>query len=390
MLNHVRPVWAEINLDNLKYNMREIRKISKSRDIIGVVKADAYGHGALEVSKVILENGATALAVATSSEAVQLRKGGINAPIMILGYTPVELLDEIIENDVQQTIYSYDAALNLSRTAREKNKTAKIHIAVDTGMGRIGFLPNEESIDEVVKISKLPNIIIEGMFSHFSTSDEKDKKYSLYQLENFNWFYDKLKKNGVNIKVRHIANSAAIIDMPGIHFEAVRPGIILYGYYPSDEVNKENLSIKPVMSLKAKISNIKTLPEGKYISYGRKFVTKRKSVIATLPIGYADGFSRGLSGKAKVIVNGNYADVIGRICMDQCMIDVTDIEKVSMNDEVTIMGEYDKKGMKLSITADDIAKEIGTISYEILCMISKRVPRVYIQGGKVVEVKNYV
>ena len=390
MLNHIRPVWAEINLDNLKYNMKEIRKISKSRDIIGVVKADAYGHGALEVSKVILENGATALAVATSSEAVQLRKGGIKAPVMILGYTPVELLDEIIENDVQQTIYSYDAALNLSRTAREKNKTAKIHIAVDTGMGRIGFLPNEESINEVIKISKLPNITIEGMFSHFSTSDEKDKKYSLYQLENFNWFYDKLKKNGININVRHIANSAAIIDMPGIHFEAVRPGIILYGYYPSDEVNKENLSLKPVMSLKAKISNIKTLPEGKYISYGRKFVTKRKSVIATLPIGYADGFSRGLSGKAKVIVNGNYADVVGRICMDQCMIDVTDIEKVSMNNEVTIMGEYEKKGKKLSITADDIAKELGTISYEILCMISKRVPRVYIQGGKVVEVKNYV
>lgn len=390
MLNHIRPVWAEINLDNLKYNMREIKKISNSRDIIGVVKADAYGHGALEVSRVILENGATALAVATSSEAVQLRKGGINAPIMILGYTPVELLDEIIENDVQQTIYSYDAALNLSRTAREKNKVAKIYIAVDTGMGRIGFLPNEESIDEVVKISKLPNIIIEGMFSHFSTSDEKDKKYSLYQLETFNWFYDKLRKNGVNIKIRHIANSAAIIDMPGIHFEAVRPGIILYGYYPSDEVNKGNLSIKPVMSLKAKISNIKTIPEGKYISYGRKFVTKRKSVIATLPIGYADGFSRGLSGKAKVIVNGNYADVVGRICMDQCMIDVTDIEKVSMNSEVTIMGEYDKKGRKLSITADDIAKELGTISYEILCMISKRVPRVYIQGGKVVEVKNYV
>lgn len=390
MLNHIRPVWAEINLDNLKYNMKEIRKISKSRDIIGVVKADAYGHGALEVSKVILENGATALAVATSSEAVQLRKGGIKAPVMILGYTPVELLDEIIENDVQQTIYSYDAALNLSRTAREKNKTAKIHIAVDTGMGRIGFAPNEESINEVIKISRLPNITIEGMFSHFSTSDEKDKKYSLYQLENFNWFYDKLKKNGININVRHIANSAAIIDMPGIHFEAVRPGIILYGYYPSDEVNKGNLSLKPVMSLKAKISNIKTLPEGKYISYGRKFVTKRKSVIATLPIGYADGFSRGLSGKAKVIVNGNYADVVGRICMDQCMIDVTDIEKVSMNNEVTIMGEYEKKGKKLSITADDIAKELGTISYEILCMISKRVPRVYIQGGKVVEVKNYV
>ena len=390
MLKNIRTVREERNLENLKYNMKEIRKISKSRDIIGVVKADAYGHGALEVSKVILENGATALAVATSSEAVQLRKGGIKAPVMILGYTPVELLDEIIENDVQQTIYSYDAALNLSRTAREKNKTAKIHIAVDTGMGRIGFLPNEESINEVIKISKLPNITIEGMFSHFSTSDEKDKKYSLYQLENFNWFYDKLKKNGININVRHIANSAAIIDMPGIHFEAVRPGIILYGYYPSDEVNKENLSLKPVMSLKAKISNIKTLPEGKYISYGRKFVTKRKSVIATLPIGYADGFSRGLSGKAKVIVNGNYADVVGRICMDQCMIDVTDIEKVSMNNEVTIMGEYEKKGKKLSITADDIAKELGTISYEILCMISKRVPRVYIQGGKVVEVKNYV
>lgn len=387
MFNHVRPVWAEINLDNLAFNMREIRKIAKSENIIGVVKADAYGHGALDVAPVLLENGATGLAVAVVSEGIELRRGGIEAPIMVLGFTSPSLIEDLLKYDIEQTVFSLDYARELSRIACNKHKVAKIHIALDTGMGRIGFLPNEKSLQEVEEISKLPNIEIIGMFSHFSTADEKDKDYTFYQLKQFNDFYEALKKRNVNIKMRHIANSAAVMELPETHFEAVRPGIILYGYYPSEEVDRSRLKLKPVMELKTNIAHIKTVPSGQYISYGRKFQSSRESIIATLPVGYADGYTRLLFNKAKVIVNGKLAPVVGRICMDQCMIDITDIEgEVKVGDEVILIGEKD--GVK--VDADDIANMLGTISYEVICMITKRVPRVYIKNGKVVKVRNYV
>jgi len=387
MFKHLRPVWAEINLDNLAFNMRQIRKISKSKDIIGVVKADAYGHGALDVAPVLLENGATSLAVAVVSEGVELRRGGIEAPIMILGFTPPSLIDNLLKYDIEQTVFSFDYAKELSRIAQREHKKAKIHIALDTGMGRIGFLPNEESVGEVEKISKLPNIEIKGLFSHFSTADEKDKEYTYYQLNNFNKFYEALKRRGVNIKTRHIANSAAIIDLPETHFEAVRPGIILYGYYPSEEVDRSRIELKPVMELKTNIAHIKNISSGQYISYGRKFQSSRESVIATLPVGYADGYTRLLFNKAKVIINGQFAPVVGRICMDQCMVDITDIEGgVKVGDEVILIGEKD--GVELN--AEHIAEMLGTISYEVICMITKRVPRVYIKNGEVVKVRNYV
>jgi len=245
---------------------------------------------------------------------------------------------------------------------------------------------NEESIDEIYKINKLPNIEIEGLFSHFSTADEKDKKYSYLQLSKYNWFYDKLLQKGVKINMRTIANSAAIMELPDTHYDAVRPGIILYGYYPSNEVNRSQLSIKPVMTLKANIVHIKVLEKGQYISYGRKFKTERKSIIATLPIGYADGYSRMLSGKAKVIVNGKFAPVVGTICMDQCMIDVTDVEDVKIGDEVILMGSCGN----IKFDAEDIAEILGTISYEVICMISKRVPRVYIKNGEITKIGNYM
>lgn len=386
MFRHLRPVWAEINLDNLAHNMREIKSISNSKEIMAVVKADAYGHGAVDVAPVLLENGATRLAVAVISEAVELRRSGIDVPIMILGYTPAIFSHELFKYDIEQTVTSYEYAEKLSVEAKKEKKKLKIHLAFDSGMGRIGFLPNEKSIDEIYRISKLENVEIAGAFSHFSTADEEDKGYTLEQLKKFNDFCDNLTTKGIELNIRHIANSAAIIDLENTHFEAVRPGIILYGYYPSDEVILNKIKLRPVMTLKTNIVHIKNLEKGQYISYGRKYVTSKEEVIATLPVGYADGYTRQLTGKAKVIINGQFAPVVGRICMDQCMVDVTHIKDVKIGDEVILMGEHNN----LKFNADDIASLLGTINYEVVCMISKRVPRVYIKDNKVVKIRNYV
>lgn len=387
MFKHLRPVWAEINLDNVAYNMKQIRKISNSKEIIAVVKADAYGHGALDTAPVLLENGATSLAVAVVSEGVELRRGGIDCPIMVLGFTPPSLMDYLLKYDIQQTVYSYNYAKELSELARKKHKKAKIHIAVDTGMGRIGFMPNDESLKDILEISKLPNVEVTGIFSHFSTADEEDKEFSKHQLEKFDKFYEALCNVGLQIGMRHIGNSAAVMEMPEAHFEAVRPGIILYGYYPSNEVDKNKIKLKPVMELKTNVAHIKKVPSGYYISYGRRFRADRDSTIVTLPVGYADGYTRLLFNKAKVIINGQFAPVVGSICMDQCMIDVTDIKgEIMVGDEVILIGEKDDA----VITVEDIADMIGTINYEVVCMITKRVPRVYIKDGKVVKVRNYV
>lgn len=386
MFNDYRPAWAEINLDNFEYNMQNIRALAKSKELIGVVKADAYGHGAIDVAPVLLKNGATRLAVAVVTEGVELRKSSIDCPIMILGYTPLNFVKDLIQYDIEPTVYNYEYACELSKLAQNKKKPVKIHIKVDTGMGRIGFLPNEESVQDVWKISKLPNLEIESLFSHFSTADEKNKEYSNMQFQKYNWFYNKLIEKNIKINMRNIANSAAIIDLPNTHYNAARPGIILYGYYPSNEVEKQRLNIKPCMTIKANVINIKTLQEGEYIGYGRKFRTSCKSVIATLPVGYADGYTRMLSGKAKVIINGKFAPVVGNICMDQCMVDVTDIGDVKVGDEVILMGSCGD----LKFDAEDIAKVLGTISYEVICMVGKRVPRVYVKNNKVVKVRNLV
>jgi alanine racemase len=386
MFRNFRSTWVEVDLDNLTYNMKSIRQKSKSKELIGVVKADAYGHGAIDVAPVLLENGATRLAVAVLSEGIELRKNGIKGHIMTLGLTSNTLMNDLLEYDIEPAVTSYEYVCELSKAAQVKNKIAKIHVAVDTGMGRIGFLPNDNSIEEVYKISKLPNIEIEGLFSHFCTADEEDKDYSHKQFEKYNWFYGKLQEKGVKINMRDIANSAAIMELPETHYEGARPGIILYGYYPSTEVDKDMLSIKPVMTWKANIMHIKTLEKGEYIGYGRKFRTERKSIIATLSVGYADGYTRMLSGKAKVIVNGKFAPVVGNICMDQCMIDVTDIGKIEKGDEVILMGSDGN----IKFDADDMASILGTISYELLCMVSKRVPRVYIKNGKITKVRDYV
>lgn len=387
MFRHLRPVWAEIDLDKLAHNMREIKRASQSKGIIAVVKADAYGHGAVDVAPVLLENGADRLAVAVISEAVELRRSGIDAPIMILGFTPPNLIDTLLKYNIEQTVINYEFAKELSNMARKKNKIAKIHIGIDTGMGRIGFLPNETSLNEISKINQLPNIEIEGLFSHFSSADESCKEYTLKQLMCYEEFYKRLIENDVKINNRHIGNSAAIIDLPKTHFDYVRPGIIQYGYYPSNEVLKGKLNLRPVMSVKSNIVHIKTLKAGEHISYGRRFTTERESIIATLPVGYADGYTRLLFGKGKVIINGKFAPIVGTICMDQCMIDITDIEGVKIGNEVILLGE-DNQGNKFN--ADDIAESLGTINYEVICAINKRVPRVYTKGGKVIKVRNYV
>ncbi len=385
MLRYLRPVWAEIDLDKLKNNMREIRRISKSKEVIAVVKGNAYGHGAIDIAPILLKNGASSLAVAVLSEALELRKAKIDCPIMILGYTSPSLGDILIDNNIEQTIYSYKDAYELSKLARIKNKTLNIHIALDTGMGRLGFLPKDDSIEEICKINQLPNINIKAIFSHFSDADESDKEYTLFQIKRFKWFIDKLKERNIEIPLKHVANSASIIDLEDIHLDGVRPGIIIYGYYPSHYVLEEKLKLEPVMSLKTNIVHIKTLPKGEYIGYGRTFITKRESVIATLPVGYGDGYNRLLSNKGKVIINNQFAPIVGRICMDQCMVDVTDIKDAKIGDPVTIMGSSND----LSYTAEDIAKEIGTISYEVVCNISKRVPRVYVEKGNIANIRNY-
>lgn len=380
-------VLAIVDLDAIASNIKNIRaKVDKNSGIIGIIKADAYGHGSVETAKVLLDNGADWLAVAVVDEGLNLRKNGITAPILLLGYTPELRLNDVINNGFIQTVYSYDTAKKLSEAASALGKKAVIHIKIDTGMGRIGYRVNEESADEIVKISKLPNIDVNGMFTHFSTADEADKSYTLEQYNKFVKMNDMLEERGLHIPVKHAANSAAIMDFDNMMFNMVRPGIILYGAYPSDEVKKENLSLSPAMSIKTHVSYVKDVNEGDSISYGRKYTAPSKRRIATIPVGYADGFIRAYSKGGKVLIRGEYAPIVGRICMDQFMVDVTDIDGVEVNDEVVLMG---KQGDK-EITADFIASVLDTINYEVFCTLSKRVPRQYIQNGKIVKTIKYV
>ncbi|KFX54966.1 alanine racemase [Clostridium botulinum] len=382
----MRPVWAEIDLDAIAYNMRNIKKLAQNKDVIAVVKADCYGHGALDVVPTLLENGASRLAVAVLTEAIELRNNNVTAPIMILGYTPEYLFEEVVNYDIEQTVYDLEYAKKLSHLAIKFNKKAKVHIAIDTGMGRIGFIPNEKAIKDIKKIYNLKGLDVIGIFTHFSTSDETDKEYTNEQFNKFTSFIDMLSKVGVKIPIKHISNSGAIIDMPKTYLDSVRAGIILYGYYPSDEINKDNIKLKPALTLKASLTRVQELDINSYISYGKTFKTERKSIIATLPIGYADGYSRLLAPGAKVIINGKFAPIIGRICMDQCMIDVTDIDDIHVGDEVIILGEDGN----LKLTANDLAKSMGTINYEILCMLKYRIPRVYMKNGEIFNVRNYL
>lgn len=376
-----------MDLDALSHNMREIRRLSdKDALVTAVIKADGYGHGAKKIAQTLLDNGADRFAVAVLDEGIELRKAGFEVPILILGFTDEERSEEIISYNLEQAVYSWDLAEEISKEAVRQKKIAKIHIKVDTGMGRIGLKPDKDSVQLIKKISRLPNIVIEGIFTHFAVADTLDKAYTEGQFEKFRWICQELEKENVRINLKHCGNSATIIDLPGMHLNMVRAGIILYGLKPSDEVMLDKIELKQVMSLKVRISHVKEIEAGQSVSYGRKFIASKRSKIASLPIGYADGFTRMLSGKAEALVKGCRVPVVGRICMDQCMIDVTGIEDVKVGDEVVLFG---KQGEGF-ISIDELAEKLDTINYEIVCMIGKRVPRVYIKNGKVVDVHNYL
>jgi alanine racemase len=367
--------------------MKEIRRLAKKDAIVtAVIKADGYGHGAKKIAQTFLDNGAERFAVAVLDEGIELRRAGFKVPIFILGFTQKERAEEVISYDIEPAVYSWDVAEAFSKEAVKQGKTVKIHIKVDTGMGRIGLKPDKDSVQLVKKISQLPNLVIEGIFTHFAVADTIDKTYTKGQYEKFTWICNELEKENVKINVRHCGNSATIIDLPEMHLDMVRAGIILYGLEPSDEVMLDRIDLKPAMSLKVRITHVKEIEAGQSVSYGRRFIAEKKARIASLPIGYADGYTRMLSGKAEALVKGKRVPIVGRICMDQCMIDVTGMEDVNVGDEVVLFG---KQGEGF-IHVDELAEKLGTINYEVVCMISRRVPRVYIKNGKIADVLNYI
>ncbi|HBY21371.1 MAG TPA: alanine racemase [Clostridiales bacterium] len=369
-------VIAEINVGNLKHNLNEVRKcVNSNSKIMVIVKANAYGHGIAQISKYLDDFGVDCFGVAIMSEAIELRKNGIIKPILILGYFEQSRVKEMLKNDIAQTIFKYEDAEFISDEAKKVGICAKIHIKIDTGMNRIGFRCEGEIIDEIKKIYGLPNILIEGTYTHFANADLKDKKATFEQIERYEKVIAELENRGMNVQNKHVLNSAGIIDLGKRYsMNCVRPGIMLYGLYPSDEVCKINVNLKPVMSLKTKVIFIKEVNADEYVSYGGAFVTNRKTRVATIPIGYADGYNRKLTNKGRVLIKGEYANVIGKVCMGQFMVDVTDIDGVNVGDEVILFGEQKGK----PITATELGNICDTINYEIICGISDRVTRRYV------------
>jgi alanine racemase len=372
----IRPAWVEVNLSNLDYNIKQIKEKANGRELIGVIKADAYGHGSVNCAEVLRKNGVKTFAIATLQEAITLREAGAKEEIICLGLTPDMYADVIVEHDLTPVVCDSSNAKAISDAAVAAGKIVSGLIAVDTGMGRIGYLADDTdfAVEDVRKIAALPGFKIKGMFSHMSTADAADKTYSHEQEAKYNAFYEALTKANIKIPFRTLANSASIMELPEIYFDAVRPGIILYGCYPSDEVERAQLSIKPVMSVKANIVHLKDVPANFSVGYGRKYISTKPARIATLALGYADGYPRPFSANAKVIVNGVVCPIAGNICMDQCMVDVSAVPNVKVGDEVIVMGS---DGVN-SVTADDIANATGTINYEICCAFGQRLPKVYV------------
>lgn len=385
-----RPVWAEINLDAAAANMRQLRKLVGPDVLIAsVVKANAYGHGAVEMAETYLENGADQLAVAYLDEGIELRQAGITAPILILGHTDGCRAAELVAYGIDSAVFHEEDARCFSQEAVRQQRNVRLHIAVDTGMGRIGFLPKEESIVAIQRIAALPHVVIAGMFTHFSVSDMADMEsiaYTKEQYKKLQWFYRRLQEAHISVPVCHCSSSAATLEFPDFHCDMVRPGIIQYGCQPSDEVVSKAFMPQPVMSLHCCISHVKFVEAGETISYGRHFTAKKRTKIATLPIGYADGYSRLLSNKACVLVHGCRVPQVGNICMDQCMIDVTDVPDAAVGDEVVLFGSQGNA----SVPLEELSHLIGTIDHEILCNINRRVPRIYIKNGQVVHRTDYL
>ena len=376
---------AKIDLDAVEYNYNNTRaKLPQGCKLLGVIKADAYGHGAVELAR-FLENKCDFFGVACIEEAIELKKADIKTPILILGYVAPAFYDLVVKYDIRIPVFSYDTAKALSDEAVKQGKTVPFHFCIDTGMSRIGFQVNEESADVCKQICALPNIEAEGLFSHFATADESDLTKALAQREKYKAFVEMLERRGIQIPIKHLNNSAGIMNFDE-YFDMCRMGIILYGLYPSEEVDKSLLDIKPVMSWLTHISHIKTLEAGREVSYGGTFKTTEPRVIATIPVGYADGYPRCLSNKGRVIINGQYAPIVGRVCMDQFMVDVTDVDGAELDSTVTLVG----KDGDAELSMEEVSNAAYSFNYELPCRVARRVPRTYYKDGKFIKATNYM
>ena len=368
-------VYAGIDLSAILSNLESIHKnIQKDTQILAIIKTDAYGHGALPIAEAIEDVPYLwGYGVATVNEAKRLVDDGRKKPILVLGVSFDEQYETIIEHDIRSCVCDLETALTLSKLAVAKGKNCHIHIKIDTGMSRIGFQVNEETVKVIEQISVLPNICIEGIFTHFAKADELDKTATFEQIALFNKMCKMLEEKGIEIPFKHCSNSAGIVDVPEANMNMVRAGIILYGLWPSEDVKKENIELKPAMSLKSRISFLKELEEGKSVSYGGTYVTPCKKIIATIPVGYGDGYARGLSNAGYVLIRGQKAPICGRVCMDQFMVDVTHIKGVMQGDKVTLLGTDNGE----TITMEELGEISGRFNYEFACLITPRVPRIY-------------
>lgn len=379
MMNYPR-VRADIDLDAMLHNMEQMHRLTASgTKLMAVLKTDGYGHGAIPIARELeTVDYVYGYAVAAEEEALALRADGVKKPILILGYTFPEQYEALLQAQVAQTIFTLEAAGQLSETAGRLHVTAHIHIKLDTGMGRVGFLVSEESADAIAQIAALPHIVIEGMFTHFAKADETDKTSANKQLSQFLHMADMLGARGVHIPLLHCSNSAALLDMPQANLDIARAGITLYGLHPSEEVHLERMDMRPVLSLKSRIVHLKTLPAGYGISYGATYVTADVRRIATIPVGYGDGYARSLSNRGEVLIGGRRAPICGRVCMDQFMVDVTDIPGVCVGDTVTLIGIDGAE----QITLEELGERSGRFNYEFACDLGKRIPRVFYRNGR--------
>lgn len=380
-------VYARVDLDAIAYNMEQMKKnLNPNTEIMAVIKADGYGHGAIQIAQMLEQvNYVWGFAVATLDEAIVLKNADIKKPVLVLGCVFPDQYMEMLKHDIRMNVYTEEMAESISQMAKREGMTAHMHIKLDTGMGRLGFDINEQSVATITRISNMENVNMEGIFTHFAKADEKDKSFTEKQMKDFSWMLQKLKENNVCFEYEHCSNSAGIIDMCGTSHDLVRAGISIYGLYPSEEVNKEYVKLKPAMALKSHVAFVKEIEAGTPISYGGAFVADKRMTIATIPVGYADGYPRKLSNAGYVLIRGKKAPIIGRICMDQFMVDVTDIEGVSFGDKVTLIG---KDGNK-SISIEELGELSGRFNYEFICDLGKRIPRVYVKDGKIAEQVDY-
>ncbi len=379
-------VYVNVDLDAICMNVQNaMDKVGPDVKMMAVIKTDGYGHGAVPIAKALNKIGVYAYAIATIDEAVELRDAGVENPLLILGHVFENDLRTALECDVTLTVFAKENALTISKVAGDMGKTAKVHIKLDTGMGRLGFLPCDKSAEEIAEIFEMPNIEVEGVFSHFATADETDKAFANSQAKKYGEFVELLESRGMKFTLKHLCNSAGIIDLSGnsdntcdVKYNMVRSGIMTYGLYPSEEVVKENVELKPALSLISHVAFVKEVDSGFAVSYGSTYVTSSKTKIATIPVGYGDGYPRALSNKGRVLIGGEYAPIIGRVCMDQFMVDVTNIPGVSQGDEVVLVGAQGDK----RISVEEVADLAGSFNYEFVCGINKRVPRIY-EGGDI-------